>query len=186
MSEKRMSDVISSFQKKLKRFSQTENNVQNYTHSSLNDLQQKIVQNEKDFETNVISTYNMYRSPFEVLGKQSLRAQSITEDENELYKAYTIFKAIVKINQELGDSNTRLSSYKITTPLVNKSAYTQGATFIYLQAYLMFQKDCSDYVPSFEIDTNEKYNLIFTKTDSYKFTPQAKEILACIKKNFYS
>lgn len=182
-----ISDVFSKFSKKLKKFNESPDAkiVKEPTDDSR--LQETIREKAARLQENVLATYKIYKSPFEILGLESKRAASIDADEQELFKAYNLFKSVMDLNLSNQDEigATYIKDVEIFSPLSQKGVYVSGGQFVYLRAWLCFEKGCAEYVPFFK-DSDGKVSLRFEKSGIFKTSRQEEEILRIIKDEFYS
>ena len=182
-----IAEVFSNFSQKLNRFNKSSSTERVVPSSKNSYYEEKMREREERLHFSVISTYKIFRAPFAALGERSDRAVSIDKDEQNLLKAYNIYKSCMDINkgnqEEIGA--TYIKSLEIYSPLSDKAIYTQGGQFIYLLAWLYFEQKCQEFVPFFSENENH-YSLCFTKFDNFDFDSHEREIFEIIKMEFYS
>lgn len=191
MSEtKNLANAISAFSQKLKRFNNAALNERIKAPSKDSFLQEQILEREERLRKNVVSTYKIYKSPFEALGKNSERAAGIDRDEETLLEAYKLYEQVMDLNESL-DKNTSsvrttfISKLELSSPLAQKAIYTDGGLFIYLVAWLCFEKQCTKYLPHF-VEKEKTRTLCFEEASLHSFDSHDKEIFNIIKQEFYS
>lgn len=181
-----ISEVFSRFSRKLKRFNDSPDSKIVKTPTENSFLQEKIKEKSERLRKNVCATYKIYKSPFEILGADSSRASLIDADEQALLKAYNLYKSVMDLNLENQDEigSTHIKNVEIFSPLTQKSVYVSGGQFVYLRAWLVFEKNCVQYVPFFE-NLNGDVRLRFEKSGNIKIDRHEEEILRIIKDEFY-
>lgn len=181
-----VANAFSAFSKKFARFNKAKDSerVEEVRKDSI--LQDKINSREERFEFAIISTYRIYKSPYEALGTKSARAKSIDDDQQSLLKAYNLFKSITEINEKLGDEQTFIARADIESTVCKKDSYTRGGQFIYLQCWLMFAQHAADYIPVLEERKEGVFQLKFYKAETVHFLPKDTELIEIVKKTFYS
>ena len=183
--DQKLTDAINSFSKKLNRFKKSGKTDRVTTPTADQRLQQQIRESGERFKMSVVQTYKIYRSPFEALGKDSSRAQSIDRDEQLLLKAYELYAGIQELAKEKSDEQTFVSQVVIKSPLSQKASYTDGGQFIYLMMWLYFEKNCQAYMPFFE-EAGESGRLNFCPAGKFEFDNHDREIFELVKTEFYS
>ena len=180
-------DVLSSFSQKLSRFNKSSSAQRVVQPSKDSYYEEKLRERGERLHASVVSTYKIYRSPFESLGGQSDRAASLDKDEQNLLKAYNLYKACMDIDKENQDEigATHIKTVELYSPLADKASYTSGGQFIYLLCWLFFEQDCQEYIPFFNENENH-HSLAFAKSDSFSFDAHDREIFEIIKAEFYS
>ena len=183
-------DVLSAFSKKLNRFNKAEDAQRILPPSKDAYYEEKLRERGERLKSSVVSTYKIYKSPFEALGQSSDRAASLDRDEQALLKAYNLYKSCMDIDKENQDSNdcvgqTYIKNVEIASPLSDKASYTNGGQFIYLMAWLFFEQNCQDYIPFFKEKDNH-HSLSFSLSPDFSMENHDKEILDIIKAEFYS
>lgn len=182
-----ISEAFREFSKKLKKFNEASDarRVEKKTENVF--LQENLNDRAERLKNNVVETYRIYKSPFEVLGTDSSRASSIDNDEQELLKAYNLYKGVMDLNiinqDEIGA--TYIKDADIYSPLAQKAVYVSGGQFVYLFAWLVFEKGCNEYIPFFDGDDGRK-RLRFSRTGAPNPSIHDEEILRIIKTEFYS
>lgn len=147
-------------------------------------LQEKINSNENARKQSVSKTYKIYKDPFGTLGTASDRARTIYEDEQNLLKAYNLFKAVSDAVKSKSDKETFVSSFEIESPLTRKNSYTFGGNLIYLICWLKFEEGIGDFVPVFK-ESGKSYKLRFVPVSDYRFDTGDTELLSMVKEIFY-
>lgn len=151
-------------------------------------LQKKIDERDKDYRKAIVTAYSRFMNPFRVLGKTSREALEINEDEQNLLRAYNLFRAVKKADKEIGNASTFIQLEGIKSPLTEKMRYTTGGDLIYLQCWLIYEQGVRDYVPCL-VEVEERletyYRLEFVPTKSYDFNWQDREVIAEIEETFY-
>lgn len=178
-----ISDVFSNFAKKLSRFNQS---GQEFQKRKTEDdyLQDKINAGEAGRKQAVSKTYKIYKDPFGTLGKTSDRARAIYDDEQNLLKAYNLFKAVSEACSSKSDKETFVSSFEIESPLTKKTSYIVNGNFIYLICWLQFEENICDFVPVLE-EKNNSYKLRFYSVENYRFENNDSEVIRMVKEIFY-
>lgn len=183
-------EVFSNFSQKLKKFTgsgQSERNVQPGENAL---LQQRIRERGERLKSSVVSTYKIYKAPFEALGENSDRAAGIDRDEQSLLKAANLYKAVMDIKTE-GEgeegevSATFISRVEIASPLTQKASLTSGGQFIYLLCWLYFEQNFREYIPMFA-EKDGVFSLVFVKAENFEFEGNDREIFGIVEKEFYS
>lgn len=178
-----ISDVFSNFAKKLSRFNQSGQDLpKRKTEDDI--LQDKINAGEAGRKQAVSKTYKIYKDPFGVLGKTSDRARAIYDDEQNLLKAYKLFKAVKEACVEKSDKETFISSFELESPLAKKSSYTMSGNFIYLICWLMFEEGISDFVPVLE-EISNSHKLKFLLSENYHFDSNDSDLIRIVREVFY-
>ncbi len=182
-------EVFSNFSQKLKEFTssgQSERTVQPDKNAV---LQQRIKERGERLKSSVVSTYKIYKAPFEALGENSDRAAGIDRDEQSLLKAANLYKAVMDIKAEGENedevSTTFINRVEIASPLTQKASLTSGGQFIYLLCWLYFEQNFREYIPMFA-EKDRNYSLVFVKAENFEFEGNEKEIFGIIEKEFYS
>ncbi len=151
-------------------------------------IQQKINALEEDFVAEAISSYNKYVNPFRTFGKTSRTAEAIDNDEKDLLCAYNLFKAVNDANNSIGNNQTFIKIDSVHSPLVNREIYTLGGEFIYLQCWLRYCKQITDFVPilkSTEKNLETIWTLHFVSPKKVSWSFQEQEIIAVLESNFH-
>ena len=180
-------EVFSNFSQKLARFNKAQDAERVVQPSKNSYYEEKMRERGEKLRSSVIATYKIYRAPFEALGEKSDRASSIDRDEQNLLKAYNLYKSCMELDKENQDEigSTHIKNVEIYSPLADKASYTSGGQFIYLLSWLHFEQNQQDYFPYFSESENH-YNLCFAPTSNFDFDPHEKEIFNIIKEEFYS
>ena len=191
--ENTLSNAISEFSQKLSRFNKADISKVKITPSESTRFEEALNARNEKLKNAVAATYKIYKSPFEALGAKSNRADAIVKDEENLFAAYTIYKACIESQKAFTETcpKTFIKTLDIHSPLTEKANYTSGGQLIYIIAWLFYEKKCSDYVPYFVQKEDENnpatthYCLTFEKTEDFSMEDRNKEILEIIKKEFY-
>ena len=93
--EQKLTDAINSFSQKFSRFKKSGKTERVTEPTPDRRLQQQIRESGERFKMSVVQTYKIYRSPYEALGKDSTRAQSIDRDEQLLLKAWELYAGML-------------------------------------------------------------------------------------------
>lgn len=148
--------------------------------------QKKIDYYEEEFKLAVAGNYRKYRFPYKTLGEKSAEADSLSCDEERILAAYNLYKAVREANASFGVYETRIADDVIRTPLTAMEAYTTGDEFVYLQAWLYFEKRARDFIPYMYLqDGGSSYILRFAETSGYRWNYKDKEVFAIIQAAFY-
>lgn len=177
-----VSKAFGAFSKKLKAFVASEGEDPKFeSGSSL--LQERIKEREAVRYNNIVSYYKKFTTP----------DASIAEDQENLLKAYNLYKGLRTLNQQAGDQNSFIKASEIISPLTQKARYTSGGDFIYLTAWFLYEKQIEDFVPLLEKREDGRegngtisFLLDFVTPQKKPFSIHDREILGIIKKEFYS
>lgn len=182
-----ISEAFSKFSDKLKRFNEAEQSSRKILKKNSDFSGENLKERSDRLKNNVVATYKIYKSPFESLGTDSVRAAGIDSDEELLFKAYNLYKSAMDLNlinqDEIG--STYIKDVEIFSPLAQKALYTSGGQSVYLFAWLYFEKNCREYFPFFE-EKEAGTKLCFTKRGKIFKNIQEKEIFKIIENEFYS
>lgn len=180
-------EVFSTFSQKLARFNKSSQTERTIPPSKDSYYEEKLRERGERLRTSVVSTYKIFRAPYEALGKSSDRAASLDRDEQNLLKAYNLYKSCMDIDKENQDEigATHIKSVEIYSPLADKASYTGGGQFIYLLCWLYFEQGCAEYLPFFA-EAGNHCSLCFAPADSVQLDPHEKEIFEIIRAEFYS
>ena len=185
-----ITDVLSAFSQKLNRFNKSPDAVRlpSQERAKTEYLEEKLRERAERLRSSVVSTYKIYRAPFEALGEKSDRAVSLDRDEQALLKAYNLYKSCMDIDKENQDEigATHIKNVDLYSPLADKASYTTGGQFIYLLCWLYFEQNCQEFLPFFN-ENESHFVLCFSPTDGFQFAdPHEKEIFELVKSEFYS
>ena len=184
-----IAEVFSNFSQKFARFSEAKDakRVKSLEEEKKTYYEEKMRERGEKLLASVVATYKIYKSPFEALGEGSERAASIDHDEQNLLKAYNLYKSCMEIDKENQDEigATHIKSVEIFSPLAEKAVYTQGGQFVYLMAWLYFEQNQQEYFPFFDENENH-HTLQFAPPAQFQFDVHEKEIFEIIKREFYS
>ncbi|MBR1722378.1 MAG: hypothetical protein IJ727_07865 [Treponema sp.] len=183
-------EVFSAFSKKLNRFNKSSGAKRAPSEERIKQsyIEEKLREREDKFRFSVVSTYKIFRAPYEVLGSQSDRAVSLERDEENLLKAYNLYKSCMEIDKSNQDEigATYIKNVELYSPLADKASYTSGGQFIYLLCWLYFEQNCQDFIP-FIKEKESRFMLCFSPSESFQFAdPHEREIFELIKTEFYS
>lgn len=181
-----IASAFSAFGKKLSRFVQSDESAPDLPPRADELTQRKIMEADEAFSAAVVKTYAKYRFPYQELGEHSQEARSIARDEDALLAAYRLFCAVREANDQFGTDQTHIKDDVIASPLANKTAYTQGGDFVYLQCWLRYEQGVTDVVPQFAQDKAGAYLLQFVPPTAFRADYKTKEITAVIQDAFYS
>ncbi len=151
-------------------------------------LQKKIDAKEAEYRASVIAKYQAYSDPYHTFGKKSSEAQAIAEDEANLLKAYSLFKAVREANMTIGDLSTSINVKEVQSPLTSRECYTIGKNLIYLQCWLIYEQGARDFIPVIEEkeeDMQTTYHLQFLPLKTYAFDYKDKEVIAIIESVYH-
>lgn len=185
-----IAEVFSTFSQKLSRFNKSPDAVRAPSPQKAKNeyFEEKLRERGEKLRVSVVSTYKIFRAPFESLGEQSDRAVSIDKDEQNLLKAYNLYKSCMDIDKENQDEigTTHIKNVELYSPLAEKASYTQGGQFIYLLCWLYFEQNCQEFMPFFkEIESHNV--LCFERAENFSFEdPHEREIFDIVKSEFYS
>ena len=178
--------AVSALSNKLSRFTAANKNAEPQRPLRADEIRQKKVDYfEADFKLAVAGNYRKYRFPYKTLGPNSSVADALTKDEERLFAAYNLFKAVKEANAKFSKYETFIVDNVITTPLNTMEQYTTGDEFVYLQSWLYFEKKVRDYMPSMNVNPDGSYTLQFVLASDYRWNHTDKEIFAVIHQNFY-
>jgi len=141
--------------------------------------QERINQMEEQFRLEIIEHYRRFMNPFGTLGAKSNQAAEIASDEENLFAAYNLFKGIQDLNENSGTEKTRITKFEISSNIASKERYLSGGEFIYLQCWLFYEKNVTDFIAQLE------GNLHFVPARFFKLNYQQKEICSIIRECFY-
>ncbi|MBQ9280751.1 MAG: hypothetical protein IJ207_00945 [Treponema sp.] len=181
-------EVLSNFSQKLARFNKSSQTERAVPPSKNSYYEEKLRERGEKFRASVLSTYKIYRAPFEALGEQSDRAASIDKDEQALLKAYNLYKSCMDIDKENQDEigSTHIKNVELYSPLADKASYTQGGQFIYLLCWLYFEQNSTEFMPFFKEIENHTV-LCFSPSEDFHFDDShEREIFELIEAEFYS
>lgn len=183
----RLAEAIADFSRKLRRFSEAERAERVHVPSKDEEIQSVIRETDVRMKSGVVSTYRLYKAPFEALGENSERAKSIDRDEQSLLKAYNLYSACRDSDSEMRENlpETFIRGVDIASPLTEKAGYTQGGQFVYLAAWLFFEQGCRKYMPLMK-EQNGRFSLCFAEPEDFAFSGNDKTIFNFIEAEFYS
>ncbi len=179
--------AVSAFSEKLSRFSNASPNGRPNTPIRDDEMRQKKVDyHEEEYKLAVVGKYKNYNFPYKSLGSNSNAADELVKDEERMYSAYNLFKAVYEANKEFGKYETRIMDNVIKTPLTEKEQYTTGDEFPYLQCWLYFEKKARDFIPYMSVGLDgSTYTLKFMNARDYRWDYKTKELFAVVHRNFY-
>lgn len=170
--KKNILGAISEFSKKLSKFEESEKSERIESTSDSTKLQNEISLSEEERKLFLYNEYKNYDEPI---------TREIEEDEENLLKAYELFKQIEEINLKSSSENIRIVDNRIFCPICNKTDYIQKNKFVYLKIWFILHKKDSDVVPEISSTLNKKYCLDFIKKEDWKPTSAEKEMLQIIE-----
>ncbi|MBQ2601631.1 MAG: hypothetical protein II584_04520 [Treponema sp.] len=183
----KVASAFNIFSKKLSRSTQMLDGAEIDLQREDDLIQKKVYARDEDYRRSIVSSYSRFMNPFRVLGKSSREAMEINEDEQNLLKAYRLFKAVKEANSEIGDGSTFIQFSGIKSPLTEKLRYTSGGDFIYLQCWLIYEQGIRDFVPVLEEEEERLetfYRLDFVPARNFEFTWQEREVIAAIEETY--
>lgn len=180
--------AFTAFSEKFSRsFQSRDNSRPNIVHED-EIIQKKFDAKEAEYRASIIAKYQGYSDPYHTYGKKSAEAQAIAEDEANLVKAYSLFKAVREANLSIGDLSTFINVKEIQSPLTERECYTIGKNFIYLQCWLIYEQGARDFIPELEeieVDMQTTYHLHFVPLKNYEFNYKDKEVIAIIESVYH-
>ncbi len=182
-------EAFSAFARKFAKSTQASGNKKPAIFHEDQLLQKKVNSADETFRLTVISSYKKYLNPFKTLGKNSAQAKSIAKDQEDLLKAYALFKTVAEANRTTGDAETYIKIDGIQSPLCQKDCYTAGGEFLYMQCWLIFEQGIKDYIPELveqTVNMQSSYRLTFSPLKTYRFDYQDKEVMAIIEQCYHS
>ena len=180
--------AFTAFSEKFSRsFQSRDNSRPNIVHED-EIIQKKFDAKEAEYRASIIAKYQGYSDPYHTYGKKSAEAQAIAEDEANLVKAYSLFKAVREANLSIGDLSTFINVKEIQSPLTERECYTIGKNFIYLQCWLIYEQGARDFIPELEEieeDMQTTYHLHFVPLKNYEFNYKDNEVIAIIESVYH-
>lgn len=173
MQNKSFSQTMSEFSKKLNRFTEAGNTKLEKPLSQDKRLEQTIHNMEQDRKNLIEKQYAAFSNPV---------SQQVEEDEENLLKAYNLFKQALELNLNAGDSHTKLADLRISSPLCQKREYCSGSGFSFLMIWFLKKEQDAEYVPVISMHNESRY-LEFIPRDEYEFSKFEKEVLQIIPEN---
>ncbi len=168
-------NAFRNFEKKLKRYTEsTDESIEIKSQDHL--IKQVIKESAVTYKDKVIRIYQEYIEP------QSIQTE---QDQDALVKAYDMYKAMLDLNDRMGDTTTRVSSFTISSILARNQLYTVNDKFVYLQMWFMNEKGYNDYVPVM-VQTKNGYRLDFVDPDDFAFTGNNRRIASIINEYYYN
>ena len=179
--------VFSALEDKLALFKATTPNGTPSTPMRADEIRQKKIDYyEEEFKLAVAGNYRKYRFPYKTLGERSAEADSLICDEERILSAYNLFKAVREANASFASHETKIIDDVITCPLTQMEQYTTGDEFVYLQAWLYFEKRSRDFIPyMYLLGDGSTYIIRFMPASSYRWNYKDKEVFAIIQAAFY-
>ena len=134
----------------------------------------------------VLESYRQLLAPEQRFGDFSAIAQQLEDDKKLLVQAYDLFVAMVDLNRQLGDEQTCISDFIITSPLTQRERYTVGRDFVYLQFWLQWEAKRTDYVPVLRLARGASgWQLIFIPSGSFSWTDWEQAVVQLLEEEFY-
>lgn len=180
-----ITDAVNQFSEKLRRFKGAGGGGISVEPSGISVLERQIREREDSLRNSVTASYRIYKSPFEALGKNSPRAAAVDRDEQNLLKAYELFRAVTEAEAAHKDEQTFLKAAEIVSPLSQRECYAEGGQLVYLAAWLYFEQNRRDYVPFFPQRQTGR-PLTFVRAEDFRPEARDREILEIIAESFYS
>ena len=179
--------VFSALEDKLSLFKATNPNGTPSTSMRADEIRQKKIDYyEEEFKLAVAGNYRKYRFPYKTLGEKSAEADSLICDEERILSAYNLFKAVREANASFASHETKIIDDVISCPLTQMEQYTTGDEFVYLQAWLYFEKRSRDFIPyMYLLGDGSTYIIRFMPASSYRWNYKDKEAFAIIQAAFY-
>lgn len=182
MKEKNIQETILNFEKKLKRFLEGTNPKIQEKPKPQN-LTELIKEQEQIEQKKIIETYKKFLNPLQILGKDSAIAQQIEKDKENLFLSFQVFEKISQINTELENTGTKITQYRLESPLTTRERYTQGNDFIYLQFWFLKEKN-PDFIPVFEDISETKKQITFVQYKDFHHRGKEREIFILLQNTF--
>lgn len=173
-----ISDAIQKFSEKLERFNKAENSDKKIEKplSKEQILKTEIENAENEKIQKITNIYSSFRFPV---------SKSVEEDEESLYKCYTLFKSILELNKTSGNNLSFIKRVEFESPIIHKDFYATGNKFIFLSAWLFFEKKVNDFVPILISENSGKIRLDFEELENHHFSAEERMIFDTIKENVY-
>lgn len=163
----KFSDTMLAFSKQFSKFKNSGREEPVKSETPNHKLQKQIDNFESDRKTRIERQYDSYKNPV---------SQQIEGDEENLIKAYNLFKGALDLNSASGDERTHLESLRVASPLTQKSEYITGSAFCFLRLWFLEAHADATHVPVVA-KHNENYFIEFIPKDEYQFTSMEKEIM---------
>ena len=171
---KSIGNVLAEFSKKISRVKDNapEQLDEVKVKSSLKPLQDQINERENEKAELLRRQFLEYVTP---------RTADIEQDEDNLITAYKLFCALLEANDNIGDNQTRLKDFSITSPLCKKSEYTtRDGRFSFLLLWFISTNPDSEYIPQMTALPAEGFVLTFVEKEMWEPTFFEKEILQLV------
>ena len=134
----------------------------------------------------VLESYRQLLAPEQRFGDFSAIAQQLEDDKKLLVQAYDLFVAMVDLNRQLGDEQTCISDFIITSPLTQRERYTVGKDFVFLQFWLQWEAKRTDYVPVLRLARGlPGWQLIFIPSGNFSWTDGEQAVVQLLEEEFY-
>ena len=134
----------------------------------------------------VLESYRQLLAPEQRFGDFSAIAQQLEDDKKLLVQAYDLFVALVDLNRQLGDEQTCIRDFIITSPLTQRERYTVGKDFVFLQFWLQWEAKRTDYVPVLRLARDlPSWQLIFIPSGSFSWTDWEQAVVQLLEEEFY-
>lgn len=174
-----VSNVFLKFSEKLERFRKAGEKDRKFVKDISKDalLQEMINESEEEKKNKILNTYSSFRLPY---------SKSIEEDENSLLTCYSLFKSVSELNKSAGNQISYVKAMEFESPLVHKDFYFSGDKFIYLQSWLYFEKNITDFMPVISAEASGKIRLDFVDFELRNFTAEERLVFEVIKENLYN
>ncbi len=135
--------------------------------SALEPVQEKINDYEKERIEKIKKQFMDFFNPL---------TQDIEEDEENLVKAYKLYCQLVELNETVGDFETHIKDFSITSPLCKKTEYISGERFLYLRLWFLTTNPDSAYVPEITALAGGGFSMTFMEKDLWKPSITEREI----------
>lgn len=173
---KNITQVISSFSKKLSRFEEAEDKAFVKPVSKDADLQKKINLSEEEKLERIKAQYEKYINPV---------SKEIEEDQESLLSALRIFKA-ARLAEETeasskNDRQTSIHQIDFKSPICQKQEYVYGKNLLYLTYWLQTVHGEKEWIPSiYKFISGERF-LEFIPAESKHYDYEEIAILNVLK-----
>lgn len=173
MEKEDISKAFNAFEKKMQRFMESGSLERTTARTPEQKLKKQIDERELVFQQTVINTYRSFVKPI---------STEVENDQVLISKAYDLYKAVYEAALTVKDDYTSLAQIEIQSPLTSKECYTTGDKFIYLAAWLYYEKKCTEYIPYLERTSSGKFRLLFNPARFHKYSLDDKEVLSVIQR----
>ena len=173
-----VSNIFVKFSKKLDSFSRAQEDQRRIVRKESKNalLKSRIAENEEEKRNRIIESYRAFKVP---------SSRGIEEDEEALLKAYELYKNLLEMQEKSRKDKVFIRRAEIYAPLCEKDFYFSDEKIVFLIAWLRFEKNITDYVPAIIKDASSSPYLDFIEAETFRFSPEQKEIIAIIQDYFY-